>query len=93
MSYFICEHSDEPIEIFGQGGGTWISEEMNIEFLGAIPLELQIRESGDSGIPLMASEFDSEAIKIFKGISQKIRAKFSAEVELSYLKGKNIAIK
>jgi ATP-binding protein involved in chromosome partitioning len=81
MSYFICGHSDEPIEIFGQGGGTRISEEMNIEFLGAIPLELQIRESGDSGIPLMASEFDSEAIKIFKGISQKIRAKFSAAVK------------
>jgi len=81
MSYFVCEHSDVPIEIFGQGGGTRISEEMNIEFLGAIPIELQIRETGDSGIPLMASELASEAKNVFKRISQKIRAEFSARME------------
>jgi len=72
MSYFICGHNAEPIQIFGQGGGERLSKELSLPLMGTIPIELKIRESGDSGIPLMVSASESEAKQIFKNISRRI---------------------
>ncbi|OEU71805.1 MAG: chromosome partitioning protein [Desulfuromonadales bacterium C00003093] len=74
MSYFMCGHTSEPIEIFGHGGGAKLSEELGLPLLGAVPIELQIRVSGDSGVPLMVSAADSEAGHIFQTIARKILA-------------------
>ena len=76
MSYFTCDHSSEPIEIFGHGGGVKLSQELNLPLIGTIPIELQIRESGDIGKPLMISASGSEAGHIFKSISRQILEDF-----------------
>ncbi len=56
MSYFTIPGTTNRHYIFGREGGKKLAEEYEIPFLGQIPLEQDIREGGDSGIPIMASE-------------------------------------
>jgi ATP-binding protein involved in chromosome partitioning len=72
MSYFLCAHSSKPIEIFGSGGGDRLSKEADIPLLGAIPLDLDLRQGGDNGVPLMVSAPDSPAGHVFQSIAQKV---------------------
>jgi len=72
MSYFTCEHSSQPIEIFGHGGGEKLSREAGLPLLEKIPLDLNLREGGDTGTPLMASAPDSEVGLVFKKIAEKL---------------------
>jgi ATP-binding protein involved in chromosome partitioning len=69
MSYYCCEHSSNKIEIFGKGGGKALSVESGIPFLGAIPLDMAIRISGDQGVPLIYDNPESESGKIFQQIA------------------------
>ena len=71
MSYFICDKCNEKHYIFGHGEGEKLSEELNVEFLGEIPLLKVIRESSDEGI-LPVSDLNSDIGKIYKGIGEKI---------------------
>jgi len=54
MSIFVCPHCDTPSHIFGDGGAKAEAEKMGVPFLGAAPLHLSIRESGDNGVPVAA---------------------------------------
>lgn len=72
MSYFLCGHSEEPIEIFGQGGGERLSKEFGLQLLGKIPIDLDLRKGGDSGVPLVVSAPDSVLGRIFRNIAEKI---------------------
>ncbi|MCK4502669.1 MAG: Mrp/NBP35 family ATP-binding protein [Desulfuromonadales bacterium] len=74
MSYFICGHSSEPIEIFGHGGGAKLSKELGLPLLGVVPIELAICASGDSGVPLMVSAPDSKIGLTFQVIGRSILA-------------------
>ncbi len=57
MSYFTpAELPDNKYYIFGKNGGKNLAEELEIPFLGQIPLVQSIREGGDLGIPIMASD-------------------------------------
>ena len=72
MSYFLCNHSAKPIDIFGSGGGEKLSQEADIPLFGAIPLDLELRQGGDNGVPLMVSSPDSATGLIFQEIAQKV---------------------
>ncbi len=74
MSYFMCGHTSEPIEIFGRGGGAKLSKESGLPLLGTVPIELKIGAGGDSGTPLMVSAPDSGTGHIFQTIARKILA-------------------
>ena len=54
MSVFICPKCGEGSHIFGDGGAKTEAEKMGVPFLGAAPLHMSIRESGDNGIPIAA---------------------------------------
>ena len=75
MSYFLCGHSDKPIEIFGHGGGEKLSQETGIPLLGAIPIDLELRQGGDAGVPLMVSKPDSETGRIFQLVAKALSEK------------------
>ncbi len=68
MAYFCCSHSDEKIPIFGAGGGERLSRELDIPLLASLPISMELRESGDRGMPLVTSQPDlpirSRRIKI-----------------------------
>lgn len=56
MSGFVCPHCDERIDIFKSGGGEKVSKEMNVDFLGKIPLTPEMVETGDEGKPYIFSK-------------------------------------
>ncbi|MBO6281391.1 MAG: P-loop NTPase [Alphaproteobacteria bacterium] len=72
MSYFICPHCGERSDIFGHNGAKETAERMGEVFLGEIPLEMAIRTSSDSGLPIVATEPDSPYAKAYNEIAAKI---------------------
>ncbi len=76
MSGFVCPHCGEKSDIFSSGGGKDLSEELNIPFLGSIPLDQEIVESGEEGRPIVLKE-GSDAAKAFKDIVSDIKKALS----------------
>lgn len=81
MSYFECSHSEEKIEIFGAGGGEKLSHEMDVPFLGAIPIDIELRKGGDKGVPLMVEAPGSETVRVFREIAAKVASHVRAVVK------------
>ncbi|MBQ9690478.1 MAG: Mrp/NBP35 family ATP-binding protein, partial [Candidatus Methanomethylophilaceae archaeon] len=72
MSGFVCPHCGEVTDIFKTGGGEETAKEMNIQFLGKIPIEPGIVLSGDSGTPIVLKDPKSASAQAFEGIVDKI---------------------
>lgn len=73
MSGFKCPHCGKNIDIFKRGGGRKISEEMQVPYLGSIPVEIDIMENGDSGHPFMKNGPETnESAKAFEQIVNNI---------------------
>ncbi len=71
MSYYIHEPTGDRVEIFGHGGARKAAEDLELEFLGEVPLDPAIREGGDSGRPVSA-EADSSLGVAFADIARKL---------------------
>ncbi len=71
MSGLICPHCGKRIELFKVGGGERAALELGVPFLGRIPIEPKIVESGDSGKPFVESYKDSEAARAFAEIVKR----------------------
>ena len=56
MSYLECPHCNERIDVFSHGGGRRTAEQMQVHFLGELPLDPQVRMGGDSGKPVVLRE-------------------------------------
>jgi len=72
MSGFVCPHCGNVIDIFKSGGGKKLAEEMGVPFLGSIPLEPNIVDTGDSGKPYIQYFQDSQAAKAFNTLIEPI---------------------
>jgi ATP-binding protein involved in chromosome partitioning len=79
MSFYLCPHCGERSEIFSHGGGKKASEKEEVPFLGEIPINVKIREGGDSGQPLVVGEPDGELAKIFREIAKTLAARISIQ--------------
>jgi len=77
MSYFICGHCGQRENIFDSGGGSRTAEELNVPFLGEIPINTAIRVGGDKGIPIVKSEPDSPHSQIIRQIARNMAAQVS----------------
>ena len=77
MSYFVCPSCGDRSEIFDHGGGEKTSLQFKVPFLGAIPLETNIRKSGDKGIPIVVEAPESPAAEAFREIARKLAAEIS----------------
>lgn len=76
MSYFTTPNG-ERVEIFGHGGGKQEAARQNVPFLGEVPLFTEIREGGDSGMPIMVSTPNHAAGKAFIQIAEALRGRFA----------------
>jgi ATP-binding protein involved in chromosome partitioning len=74
MSYFLCPHCGERTEIFTHGGARREAERLGVPFLGEVPLEVEIRETSDAGLPIVATRPDSPHAKIYREIAARVRA-------------------
>ncbi len=73
MSGYLCPHCGEMTDIFGKGGGEELADYLELPFLGAVPLDPQVREGGDAGVPAVAGAPDSPAGRALKEVAKALR--------------------
>ncbi|MFD0988191.1 Mrp/NBP35 family ATP-binding protein [Methyloligella solikamskensis] len=74
MSTFICPHCGGQSDIFGHGGARHEAERLGVPFLGEVPLTMEVRETSDSGQPVVESDPESAPAKAYMEISRKALA-------------------
>ncbi len=79
MSYFVCPNCGTRHDIFATGGGKVAAERLHVPFLGSIPLDMGVSLSGDSGVPTVAREPDSEVAQAFIAIARNLAGKISMQ--------------
>jgi ATP-binding protein involved in chromosome partitioning len=78
MSGLPCPHCNEMVEVFGSGGGQQVADGLSrslgatVPLLGQVPIDLRLREGGDSGRPLVLDDPDSLAGKELKRIADRL---------------------
>ena len=77
MSAFICPHCGEATEIFGRGGGERFCREHDLEFLGAIPLDIKVRQGADAGIPAVAQREPGPGAEVMRALARTVAARMS----------------
>jgi ATP-binding protein involved in chromosome partitioning len=74
MSYYHCPSCGHHDNIFGHGGGENAAKELNVPFLGAVPLNATLRAEADQGVPIVIAEPESEQAQIFGDIAHQVVA-------------------
>jgi ATP-binding protein involved in chromosome partitioning len=74
MSFFVCPKCGTQTDVFGHGGGRRESERLEAPFLGEVPLHVAIRDGGDAGRPIVASEPASPLAAAFLAIADRVAA-------------------
>jgi ATP-binding protein involved in chromosome partitioning len=75
MAYLPCPHCGERVEVFGAGGGQAVADALTriagtqVPLLGEVPIEVRLREAGDSGVPLVLSHPDNPAAQALTKIA------------------------
>ncbi len=72
MSTYVCTKCGHEEHIFGSGGGEKMCKEYSVDFLGALPLNLSIREQADAGRPTVVADPDSPISAIYKNIARQV---------------------
>jgi ATP-binding protein involved in chromosome partitioning len=72
MSGFVCPKCGAEFDILGTGGGRRISEELNVPFLGRIPIDQNVCEDSDKGTPFVIQHAESLTAKAFMEVVGKI---------------------
>ncbi len=79
MSHFVCPSCKHESDIFGRGGGEKAAAEMEIPFLGRIPIYEPIRVGGDTGVPLLKTDPDSPVAEAFHATAERTAAQVSIQ--------------
>ncbi|MBL8579169.1 MAG: Mrp/NBP35 family ATP-binding protein [Mesorhizobium sp.] len=79
MSYFVAPDTGKRYDIFGHGGARREAERLGVPFLGEVPLEMQIRETSDSGQPVTVSDPDGPQAAVYRDIAGKVAERLSEE--------------
>jgi len=78
MSHFTCPHCHQEIDIFSKGGAERTAKQFNLQFLGSIELDPEIRQGGDKGLPVALLGETSAKAKDFYSVARKV-AKLAQE--------------
>ena len=92
MSIHICSKCGHEEHIFGHGGGEQMCKDYGTEFLGALPLELSIREMADAGKPTVVGAPDSRAAEIYRAIARRVAVKVAERAKDMSAKFPNIVV-
>ena len=77
MSLHTCSKCGHTEPIFGTGGGDKMCKDYNVDLLGALPLDIKIREHTDSGRPTVAAEPDGQIAEIYRTIARRVAVKIA----------------
>ncbi|HTX26574.1 MAG TPA: Mrp/NBP35 family ATP-binding protein [Streptosporangiaceae bacterium] len=81
MAYLVCPHCGEQTDIFGSGGGATVAAALTrlsgtqVPLLGQVPIDVRLREGGDSGVPLVLGDPDSPAALALRKIADDLGAR------------------
>jgi ATP-binding protein involved in chromosome partitioning len=81
MSTHICSKCGNEEHIFGTGGGEQMCKDYNVDFLGALPLDIQIRREVDAGKPTVISDPDGKISQIYRQIARKVAVKIAQQAK------------
>jgi Mrp family chromosome partitioning ATPase len=81
MSGFACPHCKKVTNIFNAGGGRKIAKDYDVPFLGELPISSGVGISGDEGKPFVEDESNSDTLKNFKNIVEKIISGYAKKKE------------
>ena len=93
MSTHICSNCGHAEAIFGHGGGEKMCADFGVDFLGALPLTMAIREQTDSGRPTVVAEPDGPVATVYKEIARKVAVKVAEKAKDMSSKFPSIVIK
>jgi ATP-binding protein involved in chromosome partitioning len=77
MSFLLCPHCHERVDVFGYGGGRRMAERFGVPFLGELPLNPEVRVGGDTGRPAVLRGSDDPLGKSFVDLSRRVAARQS----------------
>ena len=92
MSIHLCSKCGHEEHIFGHGGGEKMCKDYDVDFLGALPLELAIREMADAGKPTVVGAPDSRAAEIYRAIARRVAVKVAERAKDMSAKFPNIVV-
>jgi ATP-binding protein involved in chromosome partitioning len=81
MSLHTCSNCGHEEHIFGEGGGDRVAEQYGVPLLGALPLDVAIREAADGGRPSVVADPDSDVARRFTEIALRMAAKLSLQAK------------
>jgi ATP-binding protein involved in chromosome partitioning len=79
MSVYVCPNCGHTEHIFGADGGKRMAEQYKVDYLGALPLNLSIREQTDSGHPTVVAEPDGEIAQIYKAVARRVAVSIASK--------------
>ncbi len=79
MSMHICSKCGHEERIFGEGGGEKMCADYEVEFLGALPLDIHIREQADTGKPTVAADPEGRISQIYRQIARRVAVKIGEQ--------------
>lgn len=80
MSGMACPNCDEVVDVFGRGGGETLAEEMELPFLGRVPLDPAVVRAGDTGAPTVVSAPESAAGVALRKVANTVESGLAAPV-------------
>ena len=92
MSTHICSQCGHEEHIFGAGGGERMAKQYNVEMLGALPLDISIRENADDGHPSVVADPEGRIANMYREIARKVAARLSLQAKDYSGKFPNIVI-
>jgi ATP-binding protein involved in chromosome partitioning len=79
MAVHVCTQCGHIEHIFGADGGKKMAENYQMDYLGALPLNMQIRLQADNGKPTVVADPDGEVAGIYKSVARQVAIKIAAK--------------
>ncbi len=81
MAVHICSNCGHTEHIFGEDGGKNMAADYKMDYLGALPLDMQIRLQADTGMPTVVADPDGDVAGIYKAIARKMAITVAAKAK------------
>ena len=81
MAVHVCTHCGHAEHIFGEGGGQRMAQDYKMDYLGALPLDMQIRLQADSGKPTVVADPDGSVAQIYKQVARSVAVKIAQQAK------------
>ncbi len=81
MAVHVCTNCGHAEHIFGVDGGKKMAAEYKVDYLGALPLTMQIRAQADAGNPTVAAEPEGEIATLYKTVARQVAVKIAEKAK------------